>query len=254
LITPTMSSAGSAGVASAGSEDVESSSVPSADTRVVSGGDRGSPVTLVCPTSVAMSGAGCPETGVVPACSSHGATSVGEWPEDSAAEPMPDVLGGLCSSSKEDTEAVSRRVPPPSATVVLSLAPAADVGRSEAALAEEAPAARSSSSPPPTGPLAGEVRPLWPSSHDAAGTSAQRARQAALPGLFMSKLVWWTSLCLLSSPGSSLCVLRQVPILCTCCFAGDVMAGLLTPEERAAAAGARFGLGQPGLMAPGPSR
>ena len=31
------------------------------------------------------------------------------------------------------------------------------------------------------------------------------------------------------------------------------MAGLLTPEERAAAAGVRFGLGQPGLMAPGPS-
>ena len=31
------------------------------------------------------------------------------------------------------------------------------------------------------------------------------------------------------------------------------MAGLLTPEERAAAAGVRFGPGQPGLMAPGPS-
>ena len=31
------------------------------------------------------------------------------------------------------------------------------------------------------------------------------------------------------------------------------MAGLLTSEERAAAAGFRFGLGQPGLMAPGPS-
>ena len=31
------------------------------------------------------------------------------------------------------------------------------------------------------------------------------------------------------------------------------MAGLLTPEERAAAASIRIGPGQPGLMAPGPS-
>ena len=31
------------------------------------------------------------------------------------------------------------------------------------------------------------------------------------------------------------------------------MAGLLTPEERAATVGVRFGLGQLGLMAPGPS-
>ena len=31
------------------------------------------------------------------------------------------------------------------------------------------------------------------------------------------------------------------------------MAGLLTPEERAAAVGVRFGSVQPGLMAPGPS-
>jgi len=31
------------------------------------------------------------------------------------------------------------------------------------------------------------------------------------------------------------------------------MAGLLTPEEQAAAASARFGPGQPRLMAPGPS-
>ena len=38
-----------------------------------------------------------------------------------------------------------------------------------------------------------------------------------------------------------------------CCFAGDVMAGLLTPEEQAAAASTRFGPGQPGPMAPGPS-
>ena len=38
-----------------------------------------------------------------------------------------------------------------------------------------------------------------------------------------------------------------------CCFVGDVMAGLLTPEERAAAASVRFGPGQLGPMAPGPS-
>ena len=31
------------------------------------------------------------------------------------------------------------------------------------------------------------------------------------------------------------------------------MAGILTPEERAAAASVRFGPGQPGLMALGPS-
>ena len=60
-------------------------------------------------------------------------------------------------------------------------------------------------------------------------------------------------MCLLSSPGSFLYVLCQVLILCICCFAGDVMAGLLTPEERAAAASIRIGPGQPGLMAPGPS-
>ena len=58
---------------------------------------------------------------------------------------------------------------------------------------------------------------------------------------------------LLSLPGSFLYVLCQVLILRICCFAGDVMAGLLTSEERAAAADARFGLGQPGLTAPGPS-
>ena len=39
----------------------------------------------------------------------------------------------------------------------------------------------------------------------------------------------------------------------TCCFAGDVFAGLLTPEEQAAPASARFGPGQPCLLAPGPS-
>ena len=69
----------------------------------------------------------------------------------------------------------------------------------------------------------------------------------------MSKLVWRTFLCLLSSPGLFVYVFYQVLILCTCCFVGDVMAGLLTPEERAAAASIRFGPGHPGLIAPGPS-
>ena len=77
-------------------------------------------------------------------------------------------------------------------------------------------------------------------------TSAQGAQQAAHPGLFMSKLVWRALLCLLSSPGLFVYVFYVA-------FAGDVMAGLLTPEEQAAAASARFGLGQPGPMAPGPS-
>ena len=75
----------------------------------------------------------------------------------------------------------------------------------------------------------------------------------AQPGLFMSEFVRGTFFCLLSSPGLFVYVLYQVLIPCTCCFVGDVMAGLLTPEERAAAASVRFGPGQPGLMAPGPS-
>ena len=75
----------------------------------------------------------------------------------------------------------------------------------------------------------------------------------AQPRLFMSKFVWRIFLCLLSSPSLFVYVLYQVLIPCTCCFVGDVMAGLLTPEERAAAASVRFGPRQPGLMAPGPS-
>ena len=69
----------------------------------------------------------------------------------------------------------------------------------------------------------------------------------------MSKSVWCTFLCLLSSPGLFAYVLYQVLISCTCCFVGDVMARLLTREERAAAASVRFGPRQPGLMASGPS-
>ena len=62
----------------------------------------------------------------------------------------------------------------------------------------------------------------------------------------MSEFVWRTLLCLLSSPGLFVYVFYVA-------FAGDVMAELLTPEEQAAAASARFGPGQPGPMAPGPS-
>ena len=69
----------------------------------------------------------------------------------------------------------------------------------------------------------------------------------------MSKFVWRTFVCPLSSLGLFVSVFYQMLILCTCCFACDVMAGLLTPEEQAVAASARFGPGQPGLMAPGPS-
>jgi len=78
LIAPALSSAGSAGAASASNEDVESSFALSADAQVVGGGDRGAPTALVCPTGGAMSGAGQPKTSVAPARSSHGATSVGE--------------------------------------------------------------------------------------------------------------------------------------------------------------------------------
>ena len=69
----------------------------------------------------------------------------------------------------------------------------------------------------------------------------------------MNKFIWRIFLCLLSSPGLFVYVLYQVLIPCTCCFVGDVMAGLLTPKERAAAASIMFGPGQLGLMAPGPS-
>ena len=62
----------------------------------------------------------------------------------------------------------------------------------------------------------------------------------------MTKLVWRTLLFLLSSPGLFVYVFYVA-------FAGDVMTGLLTPKEQAAAASARFGPGQPGPMAPGPS-
>jgi len=131
-----------------------------------------------------MSGVGRPKTGVAPVRSSHGATSVGEQLEGSAIEPMPDVLGGLCSSSEEDTEAIPRHAPSSPAIVAPSPVPTADVGQPEAVLAEQALAARPSSSPPPARPLAEEIRPFGPSPHDMVETSAQGARQAAQPFVF----------------------------------------------------------------------
>ena len=180
------------------------------------------------PVRGAVSGAGSPEASAALARSSHGAVSVGEQPEGSATEPMPDILGGLCSSSEEGAEAILRHAPSSPTIVAPSPVSMADVGQLEAVLAEQALAARSSSSPPPVRPLAEEIRPFGPSPHDMAETSAQGARQAAQPGLFMRKFVWCTFLCLLSSPGLFVYVLYQVLIPCTCCFVGDVMAGLLT--------------------------
>ena len=200
VIASVASSSGSAGVASVGSEDVESSSVPSADARVASGDDRGSSLAPVCPASGAVSDAGHPEASVAPARSSHGAVSVGEHPECSAVEPMPDILGGLCSSSEEDTEAIPRHAPSSPTVVAPSPVPAADVERLDAAPAGEAPAARASLGPPSSGPPADEVRLPGPSLHDTAETSAQRAQEAALPGLYMCRSIWRTPFCLLSSP------------------------------------------------------
>jgi len=139
---------------------------------------------------------------------------------------MPKIFGGLSSSSEEGAEVDLRHDPPAPAIGAPPPTLEAVVGQPEAMLAEQAPAARSP--------------------HDRAETSAQGAQQAAHPGLFMSKLVWRTLLFLLSSPGLFVYVFYVA-------FAGDVMAGLLTPEEQAAAASARFGPGQPGPMAPGPS-
>ena len=106
VIAPATSSIGSAGVASTGSEDVQSSSVPSVDVRVTSEEDRGSPRAPVRPVSGAVSGGGRSEASAAPACSLHGAASVAEQPEASAADPMPDIFGGLYSSSEEGAEAV----------------------------------------------------------------------------------------------------------------------------------------------------
>jgi len=221
------------------------------DVRVASGEDRGSPGAPVRPVSGAVSGAGRPEASAAPARSLHGAASVAEQLEASAADPMPDIFGWLYSSSEDGAEDALRLAPSIPAIVAPSSVPAADIGQPEAVLAEQAPTAQSSLSPPPAQPLAEESRPFGPSPHDMAETSAQGARQVAQPRLFMSKFVWRIFLCLLSSPGLFLYVLHQVVIPCTCCFVGDVMAGFLTPEERAAAASVRFGPGQPGLMAPG---
>ena len=172
VIAAATSSAGSAGVAFAGSEDVQSSSVPSVDVRVASSKDHGSPRAPVRPVSGAVSGAGRLEASAAPACSLHGATSVAEQPEASAADPMPDIFGGLYSSSEEGTEVALQHAPSSPAVVAPSSMPAADVGQPEAVLAEQAPVAQSSSSPPPARLLAEDSRPFGPSPYDMVETSA----------------------------------------------------------------------------------
>ena len=92
---------------------------------------------------------------------------------------MPNILGGLCSSSEEGTEAVLRQAPLSPIVVAPSPMLVVDVGQLEAVLAEQAPAAQSSLSPPPVRPLAKEIRPFGPSPHDMAETSTQGARHAA---------------------------------------------------------------------------
>ena len=126
------------------------------DVRVASGEDRGSSVAPVCPVSGAVSGAGRPEAGAAPARSLHGATIFTEQLEASAVDPLPDIFGGLYSSSKEGAEVALQHAPSSPAVVAPSSAPAADVGQPEVVLAEQAPAAQSSSSPPPARPWAEE--------------------------------------------------------------------------------------------------
>ena len=60
---------------------------------------------------------------------------------------MPDIFGGLYSSSEDGTEVALQHAPSFAAVFAPSSAPAADVGQLEAVLAEQAPAAQSSSSP-----------------------------------------------------------------------------------------------------------
>lgn len=84
VIVPTASSAASAGIASAEMEGVQSSSTPWREMWATSGGDSGSRGT--------------------PTHSTLGAASGAEQPEASAANPTPNILGGLYSSSEEGGE------------------------------------------------------------------------------------------------------------------------------------------------------
>ena len=54
---------------------------------------------------------------------------------------MPDIFGGLYSSSEEGAEVALQHAPSSPAIVVPSPVPAADIGQPEAVLAEQAPAA-----------------------------------------------------------------------------------------------------------------
>ena len=165
MIASAASSSGSAGIASVGSEDGQSSSVPSRDVRVAGSGDSGSPGASVRPLRGAVSGAGRPEASAAPARSLHGVTSGAEQPEASAVNPMPNIFGGMSSSSEEGTEVGLRHAPPALAVALPPPTPEAVDGQPKAMLAEQAPAARSSSSPLPS-------RPSGPSPHDREETSA----------------------------------------------------------------------------------
>ena len=134
----------------------------------MSGEDHSSPVAPVCPVSGAVSGARRLGASAAPACTSHGAVSVGEQPEASAADPMPNIFGGLYSSSEEGAEVILQHAP--LSPIVAAPPPAPE--EPEAVLTEQALAARSSSIPPPTMPRAVESRPSGPSPHDRAGTSS----------------------------------------------------------------------------------
>ena len=69
---------------------------------------------------------------------------------------MPDIFGGLYSSSKDGAEVALQHAPSSPAVVAPSSMPAVDIGQPKVVLAEQAPVAQSSSSPPPARPLAEE--------------------------------------------------------------------------------------------------
>ena len=126
-------------------------------------GDGGgvSPAALVHPLLGAVSSASQPEASPAPARSSHGATSGAEQPEASVANPMPNILGGMSSSSEEGVEVDLRHAPP--APAIASPPPTLEAidGQPEAMLAEQAPAARSSFSPLPVEPRGGGEVAFW---------------------------------------------------------------------------------------------
>ena len=117
----------------------------------------------------------------------HGATSGAEQPEVSVANPMPNILGGMSSSSEGGVEANLRRASPAPASALPPSAPKAVVGQPEAMLEEQALAAWPSSSPLPAVLRGKGGRPSGPSPDDRAEASTRGAQQAAHPRFFMSE-------------------------------------------------------------------